>query len=114
MTFLFTVTDSLGCQGEDSIQVFSNPCINPSLIPNVFSPNGDGINDEYLVPNICSGKDYLLQIFNRWGLLIYSTDQRKSNWDGKTLIGDEAPTGTYFYLIKISDKNYKGFIELIR
>jgi gliding motility-associated-like protein len=114
ITYVFSVTDSLGCQGEDSIQVFSNPCINPSLIPNVFSPNGDGINDEYLVPNICSGKEYLLQIFNRWGLLIYSTDQRKSNWDGKTLIGDEAPTGTYFYLIKISDKNYKGFIELIR
>lgn len=114
LTYVFTVKDAFGCEGEDSIIVYSFACIQGDLIPNVFSPNGDGVNDVFLVPGICSGTDYSLQIFDRWGLTIYNTTLRNDNWDGKTSLGDEAPMGTYFIIIKMADKTYKSFIQLIR
>ncbi|HAW51321.1 MAG TPA: hypothetical protein DCX54_03170, partial [Flavobacteriales bacterium] len=69
-------------------------------VPNSFTPNGDGVND-YFMPKgaFHDVKAYKLEVFNRWGEMIYSTDNYNSNgWDG-TYKGTPAPTGSYVYVV---------------
>lgn len=80
-------------------------------IPNVFTPNGDGVNDlwEISVPGSAQNKVYIL---NRWGNLVYESGISGLKWDGKTQDGSEVSEGTYFY--RIDNSNIAGFIELVR
>ena len=98
-----------------TITVVGEPFI---LIPNVFTPNGDKMNDVFTVEseNIETIEGV---IYNRWGQMMFSWDHLKGYWDGTTLSGSEAPDGTYFYIIKAKDfkgKEYfeKGGLSLIR
>ncbi|MEJ7557803.1 MAG: Ig-like domain-containing protein [Pedobacter sp.] len=74
------------------------------FIPGGFSPNGDGIHDRFVLENI-QGRSVRLQIFNRWSNKIYESNAYENTWDGKTNmgihIGDDVPTGTYFYIVTI-------------
>ena len=68
--------------------------------PNAFSPDGDGINDFFKI----SGQgiiDYQIEIFNRWGQMVYKSLDLGKGWDG-TFKGKNLPTGTYVYKIKTS------------
>jgi gliding motility-associated-like protein len=95
-------------------------CItNPAeiIIPNVFSPNGDGQNDIFNF----SGwgiSNLSMKIFNRWGQLLFETDQINQGWNGRTNSGNEAIDGTYFYIISADldgvNQVYKGTLTLIR
>jgi gliding motility-associated-like protein len=70
-------------------------------IPNVFSPNEDGVNDLFMITST-GVKEMTLEIFNRWGQLMYeSKSGDKASWDGVTSNGAKAPTGTYFYFVKV-------------
>jgi gliding motility-associated-like protein len=85
-------------------------------VPNIFSPNGDKINDEFFVDGICV-KDLSLSIFNRWGKLIHEMSGADAKWDGK-ISGNKAAEGTYFYTGKISrvdgkEIDIKGFFMLM-
>lgn len=64
-------------------------------IPNVFTPNGDGSNDFYEIPNLDRYIRSQLIVFNRWGQKVYESDPYNNNWDGGTL-----PDGVYFYILK--------------
>ena len=86
-------------------------------MPNVFSPDGDGVND---VLQLTAGgmKEYSLVIFNRFGNEVFNSNDPNQGWDGNTKMG-KAPAGTYYYIltaISNSDKDFsqKGFITLIR
>ncbi|MCB0400968.1 MAG: PKD domain-containing protein [Flavobacteriales bacterium] len=83
------------------------------VIPNVFSPNGDGENDLFkpFGNNITS---LHMEIYNRWGEVLYMTDFINAGWDGRTTAGDICSDGTYFYLITVNGELYKGSITLIR
>lgn len=70
-------------------------------IPDAFSPNGDGVNDLFLLKN--GGlKDFSLQIFDRWGNIVFETTQSQTFWDGRTRSGNLVPAGTYFFVLKAS------------
>lgn len=74
-------------------------------IPNIFSPNGDGINDEFLI--FSNGiRDLNCDIFNRWGEKVYTLYSPKQMWDGKMFNGSQASEGTYYYILKA--KGYDG------
>jgi gliding motility-associated-like protein len=112
-----TVTDAAGCEATASvaIEVIGESTI---LIPNVFTPNGDGSNDVFMVSgtNLESVEG---QILNRWGQTMFEWSHVKGYWDGRTLSGGEAPDGTYFYIISakgIDGQEYfkKGGFSLIR
>ena len=90
-------------------------------IPEGFSPNGDFINDLFVIRGIDHYPDNTFTIFNRWGNKIYDTKHYKNTWDGRTKIGlrmagDELPIGTYFYVLDLGNGKsiYKGTIFLNR
>ena len=87
-------------------------------MPNVFTPNGDGINDIF-APNAHSLKTMDCTIYDRWGAKIIDLDMNLQFWDGYTTSGMACTAGTYFYVIKASDVNgksynLKGYIQLIK
>lgn len=96
-SYCATVTSVAGCSSEQCIliEVIEKSSL---TIPNVFTPNGDNVNDVFFIDshNISS---FDLQIFNRWGQLLFSADAPSKGWDGKT-DGTTVPDGTYMYILK--------------
>lgn len=103
------VTDLLGCESGYLAIV---PADTRILIPNIFTPNNDNINDRFEIVNLPAGGKHEIVISNRWGKQVFSSDnyQEGSFWDA-----DGAPEGIYFYRIKIEgDKTYTGWVEIVR
>jgi gliding motility-associated-like protein len=87
------------------------------VVPNVFTPNGDGFNDDYDIR--CSGMtQFYLQIYNRWGVLMFESESPTVRWNGKTLSGGIADEGTYYFILNASsdtkDYSQHGFLTLLR
>lgn len=84
--------------------------------PNIFSPNGDGQNDVFLVKS--NGvNEFVLEVFNRWGAIIYSLTAKRLQWDGRSSSGVILPPGTYYYHVTSPDvKGYNkaGVILLVK
>lgn len=86
-------------------------------IPNVFTPNTDGINDVFIVK--AKGiKDFYGQIYDRWGVLLFEWNDLTSGWNGYLKNNAKAPTGSYYYIIKCTlmngdIKEYKGYLTLL-
>jgi gliding motility-associated-like protein len=113
-TQTIVVTYSANCEPEVIVE---------PIIPNVFTPNNDSINDvwRFALGKGNSLKD--LAIFNRWGNLIYQKTNNLSQttvlWDGRTTSGEETPSGVYFYVLQYTDANGEehkknGYISLIK
>jgi gliding motility-associated-like protein len=112
-----------GCDyEEDEIEVkFSENCCLISA-PNVFTPNEDSFNDYFEISAGTNIGRYKLQIYNRWGKLVYESNELTKFWDGRTLTGEEATAGVYFWRIdilcirnnQIDDNNFKGTVTLLR
>ena len=72
------------------------------FIPDGFSPNGDGINDKFIITHTASTK-IDLEVYNRWGVLVYKSSDYQNDWGGKgmgTFLGKELVTGTYYCVYK--------------
>ena len=105
-----------GCILSDTIVVEFIDC-NYS-VPNVFSPNGDGVNEEFYI-HFPSAKFGQLTIFNRWGDLIREMSAQQPIWDGRGNDGQKVPEGTYFFVANYLDfysqtVKMKGHITLVR
>lgn len=81
-------------------------------IPNIFTPNFDGVNDIFTF-NSKGINIEELAIINRWGLKVFESNNHFS-WDGRTTSGETCSSGTYYYIIQTETETYKGFLELIR
>jgi gliding motility-associated-like protein len=88
-----------------------------TYIPNSFTPNGDGVNEEFGLTGFSTG-GYSMIIFNRWGEEVFVSSGPNDSWNGKNKKGKDAPTGIYTYLFKINnDKTQKpisGTVTLVR
>lgn len=89
-------------------------------VPNIFTPNGDGVNDLFFIKS-ANLSEINASIFDRWGHLVYQLKNEKGRieWDGKNQFGKECAEGTYFYTIKAigsdgNSFNEKGTISLVR
>lgn len=105
--------DSNGCVLQAMVHVVMETC--GVVIPNVFSPNGDGINDTWLP----SGEFAVAnaQIWNRWGNLVFVGNVARGGWDGRTPAGMRCNDGTYFYVLEIASgdgasERYSGTFQL--
>ncbi|MEZ4900922.1 MAG: gliding motility-associated C-terminal domain-containing protein [Spirosomataceae bacterium] len=84
------------------------------FIPEGFSPNSDGVNDFFMVRKPTHLKASL-EIYNRWGGLIYQTEDYKNDWNGGANTQANAPSGTYFYVLKLSDgREFSRFLTISR
>lgn len=103
--FTVIVTDVAGCIGYDTIfiKVYEGPAY---YMPNAFSPNGDGLNDIFRAIPVGISKTEWFRIFNRYGELVFETNQWLKGWDG-TYKGKRQPMGVYIWIIKGTDKNGK-------
>ena len=82
---------------------------------NVFTPNGDGVNDCFrLTTNGRFEGCADLTVYNRWGMPVYHSEYSGSCWDGHTSAGLLVPEGTYFYIFDLNGIKLKGFITVLR
>ena len=112
------MVDVIGFCNTASAQsiITTDPCL--VIIPNVFTPNGDGLNEIFVVRSRHL-KSFEARIFNRWGQQVYYWDTPNGGWDGRTVSGLESPEGTYFYSINVITKDgdeeqYQGTLMLKR
>tara|TARA_R110002050_G_scaffold147017_1_gene272629 strand:+ start:4351 stop:8619 length:4269 start_codon:yes stop_codon:yes gene_type:complete len=97
-TFYVQVASAPCYSAFDSVTVTTEDCKNP-VIPNVFTPNGDGTNDYFQI-SILDITCFNVKIFNRWGVLIYELISPEQSWDGRIINSPkEAADGVYYYIL---------------
>jgi gliding motility-associated-like protein len=106
------VTDAFGCtaSGDIVVKILKHP-----EIPNVFTPNGDGINDRWQIKYLADYPDCIVDIYDRYGQLVYQSVGYTNPWDG-TCKGKQVPAATYYYIIdpKNSLKPLSGFVDIVK
>jgi gliding motility-associated-like protein len=115
----FVTVSANGCTSEAAdIAVIINDCFD-FFIPEGFSPNGDGVNDLFVIRGIDHFPNNTFTIFNRWGNKIFETNHYQNTWNGTSTMGlriegNELPIGTYFYTLDLHNQTavYKGTIYL--
>lgn len=112
-TYYVTVTSANGCSAIDSVTITVMPTIE---IPDGISPNGDGSNDVWIIDFIEEYPDNVVEVYNRWGELLFHADGYQQDWDG-TYNGKELPIGTYYYIIDLHSETippFTGPITILR
>ncbi|MES2827007.1 MAG: gliding motility-associated C-terminal domain-containing protein [Bacteroidota bacterium] len=114
ITYRLTVKSANGCFSEsDEVTINVRETL---IIPNAFTPNGDGINDFLIIPGLDSYKQSKLTIFNRNGQPVFKGLAHLKPWDG-THNGKPLPVGTYYYVIELNNFEHKrlsGYISLMK
>jgi gliding motility-associated-like protein len=112
ITYILTATSVWGCSDFDSMSV---KVVNQIYIPNAFTPNGDGLNDRWAIPDIDPSKGAAVKVFNRYGTVVYEARSAVVDWDG-TAWGKPQGSGTFVYLVDLNNGRppLRGLITLIR
>lgn len=114
-TITLITINSIGC--ADTIRFDTSGValisIFPDSIPNIFTPNGDGLNDCFItgIGTAYDGCFYMI-IYNRWGRKVFETEKSSDCWNGLINNKRDADEGTYFYIIHIKEDKYHGFFQL--
>ncbi|GAA5042243.1 hypothetical protein GCM10011506_44470 [Marivirga lumbricoides] len=113
-TYTVTVTDENGCNSSDEVTVFVENDYRV-YVSNVLTPDGNGVNDTWIIKNIENFGECNVYVFDRWGEEVYSKKAYKNDWNGFRGT-DILPDGTYYYLITFEDSNkqYKGALTILR
>ncbi|MFN8407664.1 MAG: gliding motility-associated C-terminal domain-containing protein [Sphingobacteriaceae bacterium] len=99
-----------GCSSYSEMTVYV-----PLTIPNIFSPNGDGIEDTWVIEGIKNYPNCVVQLFNRWGDLLFYSTGYGIPWDG-TYQGQNVPVGTYYYVVDLKNGGafLGGYVTVLR
>lgn len=111
--YTLTVSDDQDCIVTLIIPIENEggDCIH---IPTAISPNADGSNDTWVIGGLEDHPNAVVEIYNRWGSLLFSSNDYQNDWNG-TYNGDNVSAGVYYYVITISeDVTYTGSITVIR
>jgi gliding motility-associated-like protein len=114
-TYTVRVTNEYGCSATKDVTI---TIIEEIMIPNAFSPNGDGVNDVFRIENFGYQEVVEFRVFNRWGNEVFNTKDGTKGWDGM-IDGTPAEPGTYFYSIRLAFresgiKAFKGDLTLLK
>ena len=114
-TYSVTVNNPCG-SASSQMTISADSCVTCSLrIPNVFTPNADGMNDVLLVE--CVQTTSTLTVFNRWGEKVFSSDRPDTQgWDGRTFDGQLVPSGVYYYTLdpESDGESMRGYVQVLR
>jgi gliding motility-associated-like protein len=118
----YTVCNAFSCSSSTLTVIVEAPIVIPEVeIPEIFSPNGDGKNEMFVIPGLVERyPNNKVTIFNRWGSLVYSKEKYTNDWNGKANVTTGTgksllPSGTYFVIIEFGDpqiKPYHGYVQL--
>jgi gliding motility-associated-like protein len=113
--YILTVTDINSCVNSDTVIVTIIPIEFTGNITNVFSPNGDGINDNWYIENIKYYPENEVTVYNIYGNTVFTKKGYNNDWQG-TYNGNPLPDGTYFYVVKINESSptLKGSLDIIK
>ncbi len=111
ITYKIMILDENGCWNTDSVKVALDYRQDKLLVPNAFTPNGDGTNDIFRPANLNFNKLVDFKVFNRWGQEVYTFIQNSKGWDG-TMSGEPMPGGNYQYFMVIESPDGKS--EMIK
>ncbi len=119
--YYLTVVDSNNCLGYDSVYVEVTNNADCLFIPNLLTPDNNNLNDTWEITGIDKFIDAEVEIYNRWGNLVFSASPYLNDWAGQVNHGatigsnGKVPVGTYFYIIRLNEGDkppYQGFIEV--
>ena len=104
------------CIVKAAIELFWGDC--GAFIPSAFSPNGDGVNDQFGVASGFAARDFYMEVFDRWGNTVFITSNNTKQWDG-THNGKAVPSGAYSWILKYTDSKgiryfKQGTVLLVR
>jgi gliding motility-associated-like protein len=111
-TYTLTATGQGNCSATDVLTV---KIFKPVLVPNAFSPNNDGINDVWKLGNLADYPGATVQVFNRYGQVVWQGTASSTEWDGR-FKGTPLPVATYYYVIDLKNgfAPMKGSVTIIR
>ena len=116
--YLYAVATTVhGC--KERTQIFVE-VMSSNFVPSGFTPNGDGVNDNWVIPYLNNCPQAKVAVFNRWGVLVYENkiEYATHPWNGTSITGNELPMGTYYYVIEYNDVNHTptktGAVSIIR
>jgi gliding motility-associated-like protein len=112
ITYTLTVLSADGCTATDVVFV---RVLKAPTVPNVFTPNGDGVNDTWEIQYLESYPGATVEVYNRYGQAVFQSAGYPRAWDG-TYGGKPLPVGTYYYIINPRNgrKQVAGFVDLLR
>jgi gliding motility-associated-like protein len=112
ITYKLSATSAYGCVNEDSMTV---KVVAGIFVPSAFTPNHDGKNDRWRIPYLDPAFGATVNVFNRWGQLVYHVEGQSVDWDG-TVKGQPQASGSFVYYIRFKNgrKQMKGIVTLIR
>jgi gliding motility-associated-like protein len=114
-TYTLYVTDSKGCVNSDTVRVTMLKVVFDGKISNLFTPNGDGINDTWYLEDIQKFPDNEVIVYNIYGNVVFTKKGYLNDWKG-TYNGTELPDGTYYYVVKFDSSGIvlKGSLDILR
>jgi gliding motility-associated-like protein len=111
ITYTLTVKGTGGCEASDDLNIL---VLRPFIVPNTFTPNGDGVNDKWSIPKLSTYAGCKVQIFDRYGQLVFQSVGYWEPWDGK-FKGKPLPVGTYYYIIETGKrKPLTGYVQILK
>ena len=112
ITYTLLETSEKGCYTTDEVFV---KVLKKPAIPNIFSPNGDGVHDTWVIKYLETYPGCTVEVFNRYGQRVFASTGYSKPWDG-TVNGKPVPVGTYYYIVdpKNGRKREAGYVDVIR
>lgn len=113
--YILTISDANSCISSDTVLITVLPITFDGLISSVFTPNGDGINDNWYIENINFYPENEVTVYNIYGNSVFNKKGYNNDWQG-TFNGAPLPDGTYFYVIQINTSNsvLKGSLDILK
>lgn len=116
INYILQATDITGnCTVQSIVTIVME---DPVSIPNVITPNGDGVNDTWVIERIAGYPDATFVIYNRWGSIVWKAGNQSFTWNGTNRNGEALPDGTYYYIINLNSNAYPdpytGYVQLVR
>ncbi len=114
---ILQITSSDGCSLNETINIEADGTDCDIEFYNAFSPNNDGVNDYWHIEKVESYPNNTVQIFDRWGVLLWKTNGYNNmdiRWEGISTKGQEMLNGTYYYIFQSDNFINKGYVEITK